>query len=440
MKKTSLLLVSFLLVSSTAYAIAPAVLWIGRTVATFTAETIAIEAVSRGFAANDPYVKNRVTIPSKNIPAAFRKTKGFLNPYWAAFALAAGLLLDEDGFKQITPTAQHLYKLNGCPEIFVGGIYKDDLFCGNTGLPAGAVIDSVTIYEGDLSSGVVQCSFGSYGQLPCFTVIPVDYAITYTGSDGEVTHRTRTTYADRTTIPVELGETQKRLTDAEVEQKALAYLASDNRPDAAFMNTAGEPIPELMENAVIVPVPNVDANTLADLAAYRAGQLQTTDPTADHYVTPERLEEIKKLAAQEDAANTPEGKLDELNEKMKQPITQAQYEETNKKYSDGIDAVTASLGSSGDSDYSDMDEHFTKLDGIITDLPNTSLPAPADISVPQYVDCQQIHLSDGNGHELDFPSPSQCAKIETFKQGFGYFLAVSVVFLLGMQLLTRPHG
>jgi len=116
-----------------------------------------------------------------------------------------------------------------------------------------------------------------------------------------------------------------------------------------------------------------------------------------------------------------------------------QYEESNKKFGDAVNAVTDSLSDS-DTSQTDIDDSFTKLDGIITDLPNTNLPAPADISVPQYVDCQQLTLSDGNGHELVFPSSAQCAKIETFKQGFGYFLAISVVFLLCMQLLTRPHG
>jgi hypothetical protein len=97
------------------------------------------------------------------------------------------------------------------------------------------------------------------------------------------------------------------------------------------MDVAGNPIPELLENAVLEPVPNVDTDTLTDLADYRAGVLQTTDPNAEHYVTPERYEELKKLAAQQDYAQTPEGELDALNEKMKQPITQSQYEESNLK-------------------------------------------------------------------------------------------------------------
>jgi len=441
MKKIPLFLVSLLFVSSTAYAIAPAIVWIGQTVATMTLENIVVEGVTRGFAANDPYVKNRVTIPSKNIPAAFRKTKGWLNPYWAAFAIAAGLMFDEqEGFTQLVPASQHIYLVPNCPKPFVGAIPKDQILCGWSGQPADTVVNSFTIFEGDLSSGVVNCSFYQYGLLPCYSRIPVKISVTYTSlPNGDKVNENWSSYVDRTRVPVDMGKKQQPISDAAVAAMAVAYLASDNRPDAAFMNAAGKPIPELLENAVIEPVPNVDANTLADLAAYRAGVLQTTDPAADHYVTTERYEELKKLAAQQDYFQTPEGKLDALNEKMKQPITQAQYEETNKKYSDSVDAVTNTLPNN-DADIESIDDSFNKLDGIITDIPNASLPTPAPIQLPQYTECMTLSLTDGKGRDLVFPSSSQCEKINQMKSLIGYFLAGLVSMGLIWQLLTRPHG
>lgn len=192
------------------------------------------------------------------------------------------------------------------------------------------------------------------------------------------------------------------------------------------------------------PVPYIPGLSAADEAlvnCYIGGQLQMVNSQAACYVaTQSEYDRVKQQAEALAAGRTPQAEADALNASMKQPITQTQYEESNKKFGDAVADVTASVSAQNKSDYSDIDENFNKLDGIITDLPHTSLPAPADISVPQYVDCQQLTLSDGNGHELVFPSPAQCAKIETFKQGFGYFLAISVVFLLGMQLLTRPHG
>lgn len=229
--------------------------------------------------------------------------------------------------------------------------------------------------------------------------------------------------------------------DADLLAAINAQLAADPAHAAtAFTDPAtGRGYDELFE-----PVPYIPGLSAADEAlvnCYISGQLQTVNSqTACYVATQAEYDRVKQQAEALAAGRTPEGEADALNETMKQPITQIQYEESNKKFSDAVADVTASVSAQNESDYSDIDDKFTELDGIITDLPNTTLPTPADISVPQYVDCQQLHLSDGNGHELDFPNASQCAKIETFKQGFGYFLAISVVFLLCMQLLTRPHG
>jgi len=240
----------------------------------------------------------------------------------------------------------------------------------------------------------------------------------------------------------ERGDTTKLpVTEAQINQQALPLIStSPNTVGDMLAGLSQSQLADLLDGATIPYNPTNPTPDIEQLKAdYRNGLLQSVDPTAPHYVTPDLLKQIQDLVAAEDAANTDDGTVDALNEKMKQPITQAQYEESNKKFGDAVNSVTDSLPDS-ETSYSDIDDSFTKLDGIITDLPNSSLPAPADITVPQYVDCQQLTLSDGNGHELVFPSSAQCAKIETFKQGFGYFLAVSVVFLLGMQLLTRPHG
>lgn len=231
------------------------------------------------------------------------------------------------------------------------------------------------------------------------------------------------------------------VSDADLMASIIAEMAADPaRAATAFTDPAtGKGYADLFE-----PVPYIPGLSAADEAlvnCYIAGQLQMVNSqTACYVATQAEYDRIKQQTEALASGKTPEATSEALNNDLKQPLTQAQYEESNKKYSDAVADVTASVSAQNESDYSDIDEHFNKLDGIITDLPNTSLPSPADISVPQYVDCQQLHLSDGNGHELDFPNAAQCAKIETFKQGFGYFLAISVVFLLGMQLLTRPHG
>ena len=231
------------------------------------------------------------------------------------------------------------------------------------------------------------------------------------------------------------------VSDADLQAAINAQLAADPAHAAtAFTDPAtGKGYADLFD-----PVPYIPGLSAADEAlvnCYISGQLQMVNSqTACYVATQTEYDRVKQHAEALAAGRTPQGEVDALNETMKQPLTQSEYEESNKKYSDAVADVTADVSAKNDSDYSDIDENFNKLDGIITDLPHTNLPAPAHISVPQYVDCQQLTLSDGNGHELVFPSPAQCAKIETFKQGFGYFLAISFVFLLCMQLLTRPHG
>jgi len=387
---------------------------VARTAAYATAETVAIDLIARGFAATDPYVRTTATMPRKTFAARLAALRG---SRWAgagklALAIGVGLGLDvlfdpEAGFYQNIP-----YDMNASGYCDFGWGSNTTLqICLNSWKGYGAV--SVSKFEQSGSNTVFYFLHTDGGERVHFTIY---------GANPEPKQ-----------IP---------LTEEQIDTVLPELFANPSFTMGDYLEGLSEPeLAKLFDGAEIPYNPTSPTPQLDQWKKdYRQGLLQTTDPAADHYVTPEQLQQVKDLVAAEDFAKTDDGAIAALNEKIKQPLTQAQYEETNKKYSEGIDAVTAALGASGESDYSDMDDHFSELDGIITDLPNTSLPAPADITVPQYVDCKQIHLSDGNGHELDFPSPAQCAKIETFKQGFGYFLAISVVFLLSMQLLTRPHG
>jgi len=410
-----------------ARAVLPVLVWaVARQAAVFTAESVAIGVIARGFSANDPYVRTTATIGRSRL--AQNLATSLRGPRWAGLAALTAALAglgwyyDEDiGLHTIVETLPPGY----CPSS-PSVNSADSCVLANFGqfFDKGAWTTPHQVECGNMPNA---CENGWIVKQTEYCISGIDMC-----SSGAAIFRFSGT-SDYIKVPVPA---------ADIDTKGLPQLAaSPNTLGDMFAGADPDMLNKLLDGATIPYNATNPTPEMAQLKAdYRNGLLQAVDPAAAHYVTPEQLKQIQDLVAAEDAANTDEGTIEALNEKMKQPITQAQYEETNKKYSDGIDAVTASLSSSGESDYSDMDDHFNKLDGIITDLPNTSLPAPADISVPQYVDCQQIKLSDGNGHELVFPSPSQCAKIETFKQGFGYFLAVSVVFLLGMQLLTRPHG
>ena len=390
---------------------------VARQAVFMTAETVAIGVIAKGFAANDPYVRTTATLPRSKFARGLSQLRG----RWAGLGTLLAAVAS------------------------LGWMYEDDIgfFIPKSAPFKGYCVVNPSVFDYD---GCILAAFGSAlayeATLPRVDDFGTEYLYLCPSGTSDGGTQCNNNYGAKFIVTGPSKTVKLPVTAAQIDQQALPLIAaSPNTLGDMLAGLSQSQLSELLDGATIPYNPTNPTPELEQLKAdYRNGLLQSVDPSAPHYVTPEQLKQIQDLVAAEDAAKTDDGTVDALNEKMKQPITQAQYEETNKKYADGVEAVTAALGASGESDYSDMDDHFNELDGIITDLPNTSLPAPADISVPQYVDCQQIHLSDGNGHELDFPTPSQCAKIETFKQGFGYFLAVSVVFLLGMQLLTRPHG
>lgn len=390
------------------------------------ANEMKLSTVVKGAAANDSYAARVVAIRQSRFASWFKPNLGSLikaNLWWMGFAAiveSAGWAIDEIK-GQVTQKDPAIV-----PGYYFGVNVSPYSFRGSTPIEACKTYPSKS--EGGLNkvenglcvwykynTGVRQGSYSIYKQ-QCNS----DTALLASCKGTPVM------------VPV---------SDVDLQAAINTQLAADPAHAAtAFTDPeTGRGYADLFD-----PVPYIPGLTQSDEAlvgCYRSGQLQITNPSGACYVASQtEYDRIKKLAEDLAAGKTPEEQAEVLNQQMKQPITQAEFEQSNQKFSDAVNSVTESVRSQNESDYSGIDENFKKLDGIITDLPNTTLPAPAHISVPQYVDCQQLHLSDGNGHELDFPNASQCAKIETFKQGFGYFLAISVVFLLGMQLLTRPHG
>lgn len=390
---------------------------------------IRLSTVVKGPAANQPYAARVVPIKQSRFASWFKPRLGSLfkaNLWWMGFAAvieSAGWAIDELQGQVVKPsrigTHGYYYWLSVGGGVYAVGSTKADT------CKAAQDADGGTDWY--LKNGETQCFYlkGPAGVTQGFQQWPCEQPIGNAASLPTCTGIYPTT-------PV---------SDADLQNAINVQLAADPAHAAtAFTDPAtGKGYADLFD-----PVPYIPGLSAADEAlvnCFIGGQLQMVNSqTACYVATQAEYDRVKQQAEALAARRTPEGEADALNETMKQPITQTQYEESNKRFSDAVADVTASVSAQNDSNYSDIDENFNKLDGIITDLPNASLPAPAHISVPQYVDCQQLHLSDGNGHELDFPNASQCAKIETFKQGFGYFLAISVVFFLCMQLLTRPHG
>ena len=118
-------------------------------------------------------------------------------------------------------------------------------------------------------------------------------------------------------------------------------------------------------------------------------------------------------------------------------MTQQQFEESDKKFGDAVDAVGA--GAPPDNSISGAESANDSLDNIVANIDSVDLPGLANIEPPSYSQCKTISFEYQNSTFV-FPTASQCEKIEQIKLTFGYFLAGLVLVSLVWQLLTRPQG
>ncbi|WP_421211038.1 hypothetical protein [Aeromonas sp. 600479] len=123
------------------------------------------------------------------------------------------------------------------------------------------------------------------------------------------------------------------ISDQALYDSLAAYMMQDPKAAAdAFMvpDAWPYPYPHIFPDPVKY-IPGVSEADEALLDALIKGQLQTTNPNAANYVTPEKLQQLQQLLAQLQQGITPEGEAGTLNDNLKSPLTQAQLEETLQK-------------------------------------------------------------------------------------------------------------
>ena len=138
-------------------------------------------------------------------------------------------------------------------------------------------------------------------------------------------------------------------------------------------------------------IPGVSEADEALLDALIKGQLQTTNPNAANYVTPEKLQQLQQLLSQLQQGITPEGQVGTANDKLKDPITQAQLEETLKKEKEAeakADQEAATKAQEAlkpaESALEKLAEDKTWLEQQITDAPLQAPPSQG-INLPKWV-------------------------------------------------------
>lgn len=391
-----------------------------------TSTGVTVTSVIKGFAANDPYAARVSTIPKAKFIGWVKPNIGTLvkaNLWWVGFGAvmaAAGWAIDElTGQVQQQPLPSD-YEYGYYYNVGIGS-FSGYGATASDGCSALAKVSGYDVrwvdgrclnYRSDGS--IMQAA--SIGRGKCNLTIP-QVAALYTCSGAPLP-----------STPVN---------DADLYNSLASYMTL-NPSGSAFMDPyTASPYPDLFPDVPYIP--NAAASDEALIDCYGKGSLVVASSGACSVPTQAEYDRIKDAYNAIKDKNSADNVAGDLNANMKQPITQAQYEETNKKYSDAVDAVTNSLPSN-DSDIESIDDSFFKLDGIITDMPNAKLPDVAGIQLPSYSDCMTLNLTDGKGRNLVFPSASQCEKLSEIKRMFGYFLALGVAFALAWQLLNRPHG
>jgi len=375
---------------------------------------------------------------------------GRLNPYLTAALIAAGL--SYEGYQWYKETHQLVPVETGtcsyiplgksgndidlakCQELVIKDIesktYTDSarVVHHNSDVTTSTTLISK---NGDLHVYKVSVTYSKAGWASAYPNFGYSAADTYFNFEGS-----KITQAD---------EVKKNpVTADEVGTSLLSALASASSLNAFQDGTKSSPLPGLFTDADIAidptyaPSANVTTETLPDyITKYNNGLLQTTDPSAANYVTPSQYEFIKDQAKA--AAATAAGKPADTSplDGMEQPITQKQYDESNKKTDD---AAKEAVNSQSFTDYGKkdtLDDANTKLKNIsdgggIAALPMFNLP-----SLPTATTCQSITWQF-MGQTIEIPGTDGCRRLADLKRIFGYLLYVLTAIAIIWKATEKP--
>lgn len=301
---------------------------------------IKVNTTIKGYAANAPYAIKTVDVPKptfmshvkSNVNGLVKKNAWYAA--WFASMAAAGWAIDElTG--QMSVTTQK--KRGGCYTT-TGGLS----FHGSD-MAFGACLDAIK--KSIDGSNVGRFTFiSSTGPNPVEVngkerlVFSVKYVDNWTGREWFYEGFIEVTSSESKTEPV---------SDQSLYDSLASFMLQDPKAAAqAFMvpDAWPYPYPHIFPDPVKY-VPGVSEADEALLDALIKGQLQTTNPNAANYVTPEKLQQLQTMLSQLQQGLTPEGQVGAANDKLKDALTQAQLEETIKKEKEAEEkAVKDALG------------------------------------------------------------------------------------------------
>lgn len=334
---------------------------------------IKVNTTIKGYAANAPYAIKHVDVPKASFMSHVKTNmKGLVKKNawyagWFATMAAAGWAIDELTGQMSKP----LFKISGrCS--FQGGnpfAYGTPDYCASQASPSAPI--NLRLVSGK----------------PAFDV-DLLYSFDYVNPSNGVLY-SRSFY-----LRVQsLDSTEEPVSDDALYESLAAEMLKDPKAAAqAFMvpDAWPYPYPHIFPDPVKY-IPGVSEADEALLDALIKGQLQTTNPNAANYVTPEKLQQLQQLLSQLQQGITPEGGVGSANDKLKEPLTQAQLEETMKKEKEAeakADQEAATKAQEAlkpaESALEKLAEDKTWLEQQITDAPLQAPPSQG-INLPKWV-------------------------------------------------------
>lgn len=389
-------------------------------------DTVKVNVMGKGYAPNQPYFNKTVSIPKSRFLSWLKanlKNLMKLNPWWVAFAAAmaaAGWAFDEL-LNQMTVNTNKYY--GSCGQF----TNVTPLQCAkNMAAASGSTYQSLEYVSGPNPPVVGQTTKYRYYY--------------YNPQWGN-------TYGQFNFQLVNIKVEKEPVTDTALLDSVFSNFMADPVAAAQAMTAPGNyPYDDLFKDVDLKYIPGVSEADYPALDCYFRGALQTSNAAAACYATEAEYQRIKQIAEQIKQNNTPGGVVDGMNESLKDPLTQAQLEETLKKQdekakqeADEISKIDTKPITDAYTD-SKLKEEYDKLKERVTDpskMPQLPpLPAAEQIDLPTYKGCQTISMNMFNA-TLTFPNPDQCKKLEQVKTGLGYLMYVLTALGIIMELFRR---
>lgn len=272
-------------------------------VASASSSYITVNAIGKGFAANDPFrpVQAKVT-PAKLLK--FAKSNGGnlfrVNPWWLAASVALGYVFSEEHNSIVKETTQLMDSPPGFRVFYPSFCSSSPSFSAlEACIKADGSFYGWSVYDSEYKwkNGLMR---RRYHYKPNDTyhsyIREAGVQWDYSKDSNEVIH---------TPVP-----------DDEFIDKIVPYIAQNPSPDI------------FGDNPTEVEFEPLEYNPFADnpygaglMELYRQGLLQSSDPNADYYVTPEQYQDIADRVAAQDRAKSPEGQADAMTDAATRPLT-----------------------------------------------------------------------------------------------------------------------